>query len=489
MPALSLKTRLALLVRPMLAPALSTVSCGPIQHEIGIENGFGVAPLDGGTDANAGNDTGADMRTDCNPAGCTLELKWLYSVSGALSQLGKRVAIDLQGNLYFAGEYRGAAHFGDRMLDTGGARSNAFVTSLTPEGTPRWLLGIGSLNDQRLDAMAMSDAGPVVSVGYTNHFSTAGLEVPDGTNGALALLSFDLDGGGRWWKSLHNIDQSPLEPVTGPALLGLSDGNIVVAGNHNNSLTIDAQSLATPPEGRPFGFAMDLDAGRSVRWLKSTGNDQRWNAAASLSKGSVLVGEQTGPGGSDILLSWLDAAGDAVLSRRFGGAGEDAALSVVRGAGDVIYVSGYVSSALSLGGSTLAHAGLKDVFLASYGADGAHLWSRTLGSTSDDWGVAVRFAPDGHLVLVGMQGDAVDFGTGPVGAFANAVFVTTFDPQGMALSAQTIAMNNGQATDLAIAPDGSLYIAGYFDGALKLGGRTFTSDTGTDGFLMKLGAR
>jgi len=455
------------------------LSCNPVEHEVGIEL-HSARPT-------AGADQGPP--SECDPAGCELELVWLYTVSGSGAQFGRRVALDGEGSLYFAGEYFGVAQLADEKIDSSGARSNAFLTRLTEAGSPRWLLNIGSLNEQRVNALALSAGEPVLSLEYTNGFSIAGLNVPDGTNGALALVAFDAEGQGRWSQTLHNADQFPLEPVTGPALLAMPDGSLLVAGNHEQPISIDTQSLPAPPEGQPFGFVMGLDSQSSVRWLKGTGGRQRWNAAATIATGTVLVGEATGAGGSDILLSWLNADGDTLLTRRFGDVGEDAALSVVVGDGDVVYVTGYVSSSLSLGGATLSHSGLKDVFVASYAADGSHNWSKTFGSTSDDWGVAARFAADGGLVLIGMQGDAVNFGSGLVGAFANAFFIATLGSEGTTSSARAIAMNNGQATDLAIAADGALYVAGYFDGALKVGGRTFTSSTGTDGFLIKLGLR
>ncbi len=462
-----------------LAAALILPSCTPIDHEIGVEWAA--------TGGEAGSTS--DRPGDCDPTDCVWGFRWFYAVSGRRSQLGRRVATDEQDNVYFAGEFEDAANFPDQTLPVGGARVNAFLGSLTPEGAPRWLLNMGSLNETRIDALSLRAEGPLLAVRYVNPIEVAGLYVPEVSNGALALLAFDTKGQGSWWKILRNAAGGQLEPVNGAALVVKQDASISLAGNHVASLEGDGLGLPAPVEGKPFGFVATFEAGGPLRSLKPTGTQQRWNAAAWLSTGTVLVGEETSEAGGDILLSWLDADGNSLVTHHFGGVGDDAALSVLRADGDITYVAGFVGSSISLGGPAVSHTGLKDIFVASYAANGSHRWSKSFGSMSDDWGVRLQLAPNGDVLLLGMQGDAVSFGTELVGGFSNAFFVARLNHEGAPQSAQAFAMNNGEATDLAVALDGSLYVTGSFDGALRLPGRTVTSNIGTDGFLVKLTAR
>ena len=244
--------------------------------------------------------------------------------------------------------------------------------------------------------------------------------------------------------------------------------------------------MEAPSTGGPFGFVTHIGSNGAARDLKPLGLQQRWNAAVALTNGFAAVGEDVTPQGNDILLGWFDQDGNISNLKRFGADGDDAALTVERGEGDSIYVSGYVSSPTSLGAEVLPHAGLKDVFVASYGADGSHRWSKTFGSASDDWGVALRATNTGQLVLTGVQGDKVDIGIGPVGSFTNAFFLAAFAVDGSPAWAQSFAMNAGEVTDLAVLPNGAVTVVGFWDGALKLPGKTLASRTGRDGFLIEL---
>ncbi len=407
-------------------------------------------------------------------------------MSGAGSQLIRKVGADAQGNYYFGGEFENKAIFPNDTRDAGGGRVHAFLGSLTGSGAPRWLLDMGSLNELRLDALAVLPSSLIASLGYTNRFQVAGLDVEDASNGGLAVLAFGLDSRGDWAWVVHNAPNTALDPITGRGLSPRSDGSVTLAGDHTQSLTSGALSLDAPSGPGPFGFVTRIGSNGGAQSLKPLGLHQHWNAAVTLTDGFAAVGEELTSQGSDILLGWFDQDGNISNLKRFGGDGDDAALTVERGEGDSIYVSGYVSSPTSLGAEVLPHAGLKDVFVASYAADGSYRWSKTFGSASDDWGVALRTTNTGQLVLTGVQGDKLDIGIGPVGSFTNAFFLAAFAGDGSPAWAQTFAMNAGEVTDLAVLPDGAVTVVGFWDGALKLPGTTLASRTGRDGFLIEL---
>ena len=98
-------------------------------------------------------------------------------------------------------------------------------------------------------------------------------------------------------------------------------------------------------------------------------------------------------------------------------------------------------------------AGNGDAFLAKFAADGTLLWDRTLGGSNFDAAVDVAVAPDGSIYIAGHA----QF-------FANDAFVAKFSPDGTLLWNRawregTIA-DESAALGVAAAPDGSVYLTG-----------------------------
>ena len=103
-------------------------------------------------------------------------------------------------------------------------------------------------------------------------------------------------------------------------------------------------------------------------------------------------------------------------------------------------------------GSTPGTAG--DVFLLKFDASGSLVWQRTWGGGGTESGEGVAVAPDGSAVYVAG-------GTSSFGAGSGDIFIIKFDPNGTLISQKTWGTSAGEVgDDLAVAQDGSVYIAG-----------------------------
>jgi hypothetical protein len=82
----------------------------------------------------------------------------------------------------------------------------------------------------------------------------------------------------------------------------------------------------------------------------------------------------------------------------------------VDGSGNVL-VTGPFNGTVNFGGGGLTSAGGSDIFVAKFsGADGAHLWSKRFGGSSDDIGMSVAADGSGDALLTGSFSGLVDFG-------------------------------------------------------------------------------
>ena len=130
----------------------------------------------------------------------------------------------------------------------------------------------------------------------------------------------------------------------------------------------------------------------------------------------------------------------------WGGPDRDGALGVAFTPGDnSVYVTG---------GTRSVDPGGEDAFLLKYNTAGDLLWQRTYGRPSDqsvtlaETGVDVAVAPDNTGVLI-----AGNFGDGNI-------FLAKFSHEGALLWDRTWGGNNEGASALAIAPNGTIYVAG-----------------------------
>jgi len=134
-------------------------------------------------------------------------------------------------------------------------------------------------------------------------------------------------------------------------------------------------------------------------WVVAIGgtNEDVYRGAVALPEGDVVaVGHQASDtqGSSDAFISRWSRGSVHRWSRRLGGSGEDRYLSAtVLAGGDVVAVGHQASD--SQGGP--------DALISRWTTEGAHLWSHSLGGSTEDAYHAVTTLPSGDLVAVGYQ--------------------------------------------------------------------------------------
>jgi hypothetical protein len=165
-------------------------------------------------------------------------------------------------------------------------------------------------------------------------------------------------------------------------------------------------------------------------------------------------------------------------SRAFGSAFDDRLTALTVDATDHIAVTGYFSDTIDAGGGPLVCESLpgndpntlKDIFVARYAANGAHIWSRRIGSTADaDRGYAIASAPNGDVVVAGTVGAYTDFGDGRLSQFYGAgdAFVARYAAADGALRwYHLVGSNSASDVASAVTVDSSdnTIVAGTFAG-------------------------
>ncbi len=153
------------------------------------------------------------------------------------------------------------------------------------------------------------------------------------------------------------------------------------------------------------------------------------------------------------------------------------ALATATGANGEIYVLSQAQG--SVGG--LTPIGTQDVFLSKFDSTGKQVFVRGLGAAASASGLALKVAADGSVVVGGKVngtlGTTTDLG-------GDDAFVQKFDASGIEVFLKRFGgSGNEEVRDIAVAADGSIYLAGRTGSALS-----GVQGGGNDGFVRKLAA-
>lgn len=230
-------------------------------------------------------------------------------------------------------------------------------------------------------------------------------------------------------------------------------------------------------------FVRKYDEDGNAHWTRQFGGASFDTAAGATADGGTVyvVGQTFGalpgqpPSSSfDAYVRKYDSSGNELWTRQFRGAGGASAMAIeVDLSPDGVVVVGRVAGALP--GQT--HAGLRDVFVRKYDADGNEVWTRQFGTSANDiaWGVDVQ---GGEIYVSGDVGGALPgetFAGGPLDAF-----VRKFDADGNELWTQQFG-TAGFDRAIRVAADGTkAVVVGRVGGALP--GQSFAGGA-TDPFV------
>lgn len=173
--------------------------------------------------------------------------------------------------------------------------------------------------------------------------------------------------------------------------------NSAIETNDNNFLVIG--STSSFGSGGTDGYVSKVNSAAKEIWDKAIGGsgDEAFFNGKQLSNGEyILVGYTTsfGNGGEDLMVTKIDNFGNIMWNRTFGGANDERGFSVLETSDGNLIVAGYTRS---------FGAGSLDVFIIKIDFDGNEIWSKSYGTSGNDWFNGQGLVEDsaGNYVLVG----------------------------------------------------------------------------------------
>ncbi|MBK8412670.1 MAG: hypothetical protein IPL19_32425 [Sandaracinaceae bacterium] len=157
-------------------------------------------------------------------------------------------------------------------------------------------------------------------------------------------------------------------------------------------------------EGTPGTTTADRSCVSSdwTRQFGSTGSDGAWAVGVHVDGSVVVAGyttgsiEGAGAGGFDGFVRKYGATGALLWTRQLGTAGDEAATAISVDSVGAVVVAGYTTGAVEG-----ASAGGLDAYVRKYDADGALLWTRQFGTVAAELAYSVAIDGQDNIIVTG----------------------------------------------------------------------------------------
>ena len=373
------------------------------------------------------------------------QVEWTAQIGTTRGDYGHSVALDAVGNAYISGYTEGNLDGPNVGL------ADAFLTKFDTSGNELWSTQIDTTSYDRSNSVVVDAAGNVYISGHTQG-NLGGSNA--GGNDAF-LIKFDPSGAELWTKQIGTMSDdrsySVAVDTTGNAYIsGWTKGNL---GGTNAGLS-DA-------------FLIKFDTSGTELWTKQIGtmnDDKSWSVAVDAAGNAYISGSTDGSLGgtnaglSDAFLTKFDPMGTELWSTQIGTTWFDYCQTLAVDAAGNAYISGWTKG--NLGGP---NSGRLDAFLVKFAPSGTELWSTQIGTTTDDYSLSLAVDAAGNAYINGDTGGSL----GGPNAGSYDAFLAKFDPSGNELWTKQIGTSSeDHSRSVAVDAAGNAYISGYTGGSL-----------------------
>ncbi|MBN1181835.1 MAG: T9SS type A sorting domain-containing protein [Bacteroidales bacterium] len=319
---------------------------------------------------------------------------------------------------------------GGITISSNGGR-DYYLIKFLQNGQVDWMHNIGSdLNDGFTGGISIDPAGDIYITGsfqdYLKYTPTDSMESTG--NYDIFLAKYISDGSIDWVKNIG----SGYNNQTSTALNIDYDGNVIIAGNFIDSLTINNDTtLYSDNPSRDYFYAKFETANGDLQWVRqirtlSDGVGNIWNIDCSPNS-YAFTGSFADTIGfdndsifsyntfSDIHVFKTDYSGDINWIRKLSGNKSEYSYSIIFDDEDNIYVTGYYESdtiIISLSDNeivTSLNQGSLDIFIVKYLPEGNLDWYKTIGGKGEDKVFDVVFF-NNKVYLSGYFADTISWG-------------------------------------------------------------------------------
>jgi hypothetical protein len=365
-------------------------------------------------------------------------VEWVRQLGSPALDYSTEVSADGLGNVYMSGRTHGS-------LDGSNAGAeDAVVTKYDDAGNLLWTRQLGTPTIDFNTGVSADGLGNVYITGITD----GSLGGPYAGVYDAFVSKYSAAGNLLWTRQLGTADDDESFGVSADRL-----GNVYISGETTGS-------LGGPNAGTEDVFVSKYSAAGNVLWTRQLGtatSDISYSVSAD-ELGNVYISGITGEEVYDAFVSKYDAAGNFLWTQQFGATGNDESFSVSADGLGNVYISGSTDG--SLDGP---NAGSRDAFVSKYDAAGNFLWTRQLGTANDDYSASVSADRQGNVYISGSTDGSLD---GPNAGSYDA-FVSKYNAAGNFLWTRQLGTTSEEFSG-GVSADrlGNVYFSGFTKGSL-----------------------
>jgi len=361
---------------------------------------------------------------------------WAVSFGGSEYDAGFAIAVDANGNSYITGQFRNTVDFDASSATealTSSGQSDAFLAKYDTDGNLAWAHKMGGASFDGGQDLALDGSGNVYVCG---DFQNSGTFDPADMTDVLFtegqsdgfFAKYNSNGQYQWAKNIGGSDFDAANRI-----VAADNGDVYVAGGFIGTADMNGSDIGTNEiTSAGFGdvFLVKYNHAGVFIWAKKIGGlaGESVTALDFDQNGNVYVGGDffgnirfnssnndslTSLGNNDVFFTKYNTSGDFIWAKSFGGTQADDLSGLSIGIDNRIYISGYFRGTIDLNASPthspFTSAGEIDIFLAAYDDSGNHIWSQTIGGTSDDYCEGLITDENGRIYITGYYAGIADF--------------------------------------------------------------------------------
>jgi hypothetical protein len=275
-------------------------------------------------------------------------------------------------------------------------RKDVLAVKLDSAGKVIWKKAFGGREDDLAYAVDLTADGGYVVAGSTESHDWGEEQYQGGKDFWIIKLS---SAGDLLWRRWYGGSGDDIAM----SIRTLSDGSFIVAGFSDSR-----NGNVTGNNGESDAWVLKLDSEGRLQWQNSLGGegiDGAFCVTPHSAGGYMIAGQRSDPeaysggfGLSNHFFARVSDVGKHQWTGAYGDLGEEITTHI-----EPTTDGGYlaIGSTNTMGGSTHASLGARDVHLLKLNAEGQLMWEKFYGGTGDDAAFKIRATTDGGFIFIG----------------------------------------------------------------------------------------
>jgi len=449
----------------------------------------------------------------------TPEVLWAKRYGGQNGKSPGGMVTDNDGNIYMTGYFSQQIQFGNTTLTTQGATAT-FVVKTDPLGNVLWATRFDGTTTNAGRRITVDVHGNIYTTGGFSGTTTFGtFTLVAQSESDIFVVKQDPSGDVLWVTPFAGTQNSILPSSNSQAIVTDAQGNIYTAGNFGaESITFGNFTLTRPIGTTINAFIVKQDPSGNVLWAKNFGETNSasvWKIRIDNLGYLYIIGDFSGivnfgnttmtnlGGKRDLFLAKLETFGEILWAKQFEASWDNQVPSsdsydiTVDQTGN-IYLTGGFYGTLEVGTTTLISSSPEVVtpFVIKTNNVGEPLWAKKFTCGARSYSTGITSDASDKVYIIGSFNKSIDFDGISFSSFGvnnpnypdyPDAFILKMDDLGMvewAVKYGALGIEHG----IAIATDttGNVVVLGTFQLSVNFGTTSLTSAGVRDIFLIKL---